>query len=302
MINITSFLKSIVTVFMSLLMTFLGNLGIATDHFDTYSAVQYGDSLVQVMDIYVPNDAAGKSENGAILFLHDGMFNSGSRSDMKNDCRTFTNSGYITAAMDYSFISQKGVSLFTMLDEITLAIQKLSDLSAEKGLNIKHLALAGKGAGGYLAMMYAYTNADYSAIDIEFVAAKAAPADFTPSIWQANYSDASIANLISSLSTVTVKTEDVTNNAANVAGAVAMISPTSAVRTGKKIPTVFAYAGKDSMVPIGNKAALEDALAAANVPNKSVYFDTSDHSMAIDMVHAAEYNNLITDYCNQYFK
>ena len=56
------------------------------------------------------------------------------------------------------------------------------------------------------------------------------------------------------------------------------------------------------MVPIGNKTSLENALAAANVPNKSVYFDTSDHSMSIDMVHAAEYNNLITDYCNQYFR
>lgn len=301
MASATAFLQRIFSVIMSFLMTFLGNFGIVSNHFDTYAAVKYGDAAAQVMDIYVPSGADKNSTNSAVLFLHGGMFNDGSRNDMKTDCRNLTNKGYVTAAMDYSYLNQDGVSMFTLLDEITLAIQKLAELSAEKGLNIKHLALAGNGAGGYLAMMYAYTNTDYAAIDIDFVAAKASPTDFSPAVWKGTYSDEALAKLISKLSTVTVKTEDVTNNAKNVRDAVSLISPAAAVRSGKPVPTLFAHGGKDRQVPYGNQGALENALKEKNVPYKYVDFPNSDSGMKLDIMQIAEYDEAMLNFCTKYF-
>jgi acetyl esterase/lipase len=84
--------------------------------------------------------------------------------------------GYATATMNYSPLNEEGVSLLTMQDEIDACIRHIVDFTADKGVHIRQMAIAGTSAGGHLAMMFAYHHTH--PLPLRFEAIKVGPADF----------------------------------------------------------------------------------------------------------------------------
>ncbi len=296
-------IQRIVSFLMSLLMPLLTSWGIAVKHFDKIENVKYDTSYA--MDVYMPNQVSGNASG--VLFLHDGNFKDGERGDMDNDCQIIANKGYVAATMDYALIAAKNnkTTLQTVMTEITNAIAALKSTAASKGVTLQKLALSGYGAGGYYALMYAYAYSAYATIDIQFVAVKGAPADFTYAIWKDVYSAADFAALVGALAGgLNLSADAFEKNTESARSVSASISPAAALDKTLgygKIPTLAAYAGNDAQVPYANLTSLEAALVKNKVPHTLVSFPNSAHDFKRDILQSAEYSDALSNFCTQYF-
>ena len=293
-------IERIFAALISFLMSVLSFFGIILPHYDTYPNIKYGESAMQTMDIYVPYDAEDNAENSAVIFLHGGMFKSGDKSEMIDECKTLADKGFITVTMDYSLIGgNTKISMRTMLEDIDNALDKLSDFSIEKGLNIKKIALAGNSAGGTLALYYSYYRSIYSQFDIAFAAAKTAPTDFDFSIWSDNYSKETFADLVSRLSGQQITGEEL--DSVKGKEICQNISPVKHLTSASKIPTLLGFAVKDTTVPYGNKASIENKLKEVKGSYDIIDFTNSNHDLSFDILQKADYDNLLLSYCQKYF-
>ena len=301
-------LQKIVSVLMSLLMTFLGSSGIVKKQYDTYANIAYGTSEQQMMDIYVPANAQLQTANAAVIYLHGGFFKDGSKADLVNSCETIANKGYIAVAMDYTLLNDKikSYSVFTMLEDLNSAILRLQEFSRENGLNIKKIALAGDSAGGYLAMMYAYGMGYRTAIDLAFIAVRVAPSDFSYDQWKSIQSDADYVAMINQFSGLGSLTQsDLTSNPTKVQEAANLISPVHYITKNTALPTLFAYAQKDNVVPYSNRTSMKDALDAAGAKYNYVDYSNAGHDLTSNwmtgLLQTADFSSLLSNYCSTYF-
>ena len=117
--------------------------------------IAFGNHERQKVDIYIPKTA--KSPCGLILYIHGGGWQEGDKSGHKPDCEYFCNLGYITAAMNYRFVSEE-ISIFDELDDISSALIKIKSELKTYGFELDKVILSGGSAGAHLALMYAYTR------------------------------------------------------------------------------------------------------------------------------------------------
>ncbi|HSN11064.1 MAG TPA: alpha/beta hydrolase, partial [Propionibacteriaceae bacterium] len=136
--------------------------------------ISYGRGASQKMDIcYPPTKSAS---TGAFLLIHGGSWASGDKSDFEGLCGVVARLGYVGATMNYRMLGEKA-TYADMLADIDLALATYSDTAREDGWPISKVALMGASAGGYLALMYAYTRRP--AIPVGFVVGLSTPTDFT---------------------------------------------------------------------------------------------------------------------------
>ncbi|MBI4901683.1 MAG: alpha/beta hydrolase, partial [Actinobacteria bacterium] len=136
--------------------------------------ISYGPSSSQVMDICYPPTRSATT--GAFLLIHGGSWSSGDKGDFESLCGVVAGLGYVGATMNYRMFNEKA-TYADMLADIDLALATYSDTAREDGWAISKVALMGASAGGYLALMYAYTR--HATIPIGFVVGLSAPTDFT---------------------------------------------------------------------------------------------------------------------------
>ena len=297
--------KKIMALFMSLFMSFLVSVGLAAPQDNNVSNLSYGSEASQVMDIYLPTGAEQKQSNSAVLLLHNGMFTSGSKSDLKSTCESIANRGYIAVALDYRLLNadQKAVTVFSILDDLTLAIRALKDYSTEKKLNINKIALAGDSAGGYYALMYAYSRIIYSPITISFVASRVAPADMAYSQWKDFYKDQQYVDLVNLMAGTSYKTADINSSTSSFSRTVLYLSPVYYLNRSS-VPTLFAYAPNDNVVPFANKDSLERNLTACGVAHDYIEYSSATHDLGNvwnTLLNTADFSDLLTTYCEKYF-
>ena len=70
-----------------------------------------------------------------------------------------------------------------MNNEIKNCVDAINQKCQELGYRVTGMATCGVSAGGTLAMNYAYTSGEYSAIPVKFVFQLAGPASFEPEHW-----------------------------------------------------------------------------------------------------------------------
>ena len=301
----SSGIQRIISYLIILLTLWLNSSGFIAKPYEKTSGVKYGDAAAQVMDVYLPKNASGNAS--AVLYLHDGNFKDGSKSGMEKECQIVANKGYVAAAMDYSlitkptFLKPNTTTLTTVLDDITAAIHTLKNTAAAKGINLKSLALAGTGAGGYYAMMYTVQRALYASIDIKFVAAKAAPAEFSYEMWKDTCSADDFAALVNALANVNLPASAYETNTASAVTACESVSVTKALaRFYDKLPFLTAFAAKDTTIPAATGAALDKALSDYGIPHSNVTYSNSDHALKNNISADAEYTELLLTYCSRY--
>lgn len=266
------------------------------ENYQVVTNIRYSDGERNIMDIYVPDSALSRPENGCILFIHGGSWTSGEKEDMADKCKDVAKQGYIAATMNYTLFKSElftKVTAFTMLDEIELAIKKIKAFSDENNLNITKLATSGYSAGAHLSMLFAYSRPEKSVIPLVFTANQVGPSDFSYEVW-----GDSAAGLVSSLSGTAVTEEMMLDNSAKEI--TESVSPAYFINKNS-VPSLFGYGGTDMIVPRGNAEAVKKAFENCGGTYDFILYPLSNHGLGLDPHKDAEYKALLTEYCKTYF-
>ncbi len=261
------------------------------------SGLVYDKSKNLKYDVFIPKDAKKDSNIPLMLFIHGGSWNSGRRQDLAYACRYYAKQGCIAATLDYSLISRRRpeVTIYTMLDEITRCIGALKEEMAKRGYRTPKIALGGFSAGGHLALLYSYSRAGESPIPIAFVCDKVGPSDFSEKAFGKKMS----ALLVSSGTGKKVAAADLQK--AEVRKLIDSLSPVAFV-TGKSVPTIFAYGGRDNLVKRHHRDVLAKALKENGVAHVEVDFPNSHHGMWSDPDKTEEFRKAVLRYCQTYME
>lgn len=292
MLQILQRIIAVILSSFSVISTFLG--GLSFEKYDVYENLVYGEAERNIMDIYVPESAYDNEHNGVILYIHGGSWTSGNKEDMAEKCIRFARKGYVTATMSYTLFTNDSfgkVTALTMCDEIGKAIEKIKNFTDEKNLNITKLAVSGYSAGAHLSMLYGFSRADESAIELVFTANQVGPSDFHAEVWGST-------GLASSLSGIEITDEMIENGEAEKV--INLVSPTAYV-TKDTVPSILAYGGTDMIVPSGNAERIKAAFENAGATHSYILYPISNHGLKLDPLCEMEYINTVEQYCKQYF-
>ncbi len=292
MLQILQRIIAVILSSFSVVSAFVGNLSF--EKYDVFEDLAYGEAERNTMDIYVPESAYDNEHNGVILYIHGGSWTSGNKRDMAEKCVRFARKGYITATMNYTLYADGlfgKVTALTMCDEIDKAIEKIKAFSEEKKLNITKLAVSGYSAGAHLSMLYGFSRADKSALELVFTANQVGPSDFHAEVWGST-------GLASMLSGLEITAEMKENGEAEKV--INLVSPTAYV-TKDTVPSILAYGGTDMIVPAGNAERIKAAFENAGAVHNYILYPLSNHGLGLDPLCEMEYINTVEQYCKDYF-
>lgn len=188
-----------------------------------------------------------------------------------------------------------------MNTEIKECVNAINEKCIELGYTLDGMATCGVSAGGTLAMNYAYTCADSSAIPVKFVFQLAAPADFEPDDWNILKK---VDNLDTDAEFLSMMTGvDITEKAIHSGEYkqyVDMISPARLV-SENSVPTLMGYGLKDHLVPGKLKYKLVSALEENGVQYDYFEFPHCNHGMYRDLNILEQFLKQSLVYCKTYF-
>ncbi len=288
--KILALYMTIVTVFGSLF-----GIGSYRTDYKVFSDVVYSDASERnVLDLYIPQAAYERAENGFILFIHGGSWVSGNKEDKAVVCIEAAAKGYIAATMSYTLCSGKAADTYsvdTVLDEISLAILKVKEFAAEQGIKITKVAPSGYSAGAHLAMLYSYSRADECPVELAFTANRVGPSDFSTEAWGS--SGPMLARTLAGRELAAKLNED---------EIIAYVSPVTYV-TKNSVPSLFAYGGLDVVVPAGNRKSILNAFDHAGAKYDFVFYPLNGHGLKINRITPAakQYSAKLFEYCEKYF-
>lgn len=267
-----------------------------------YPDLSYENEYGHQYDLYVPAGTDSSKNYQLILFIHGGSFNSGSKKDGEAWCKFYASKGYVAASIDYSLQTvHEDASLVRMNNEIRECVNAIAEKYSELNYALDGMATCGVSAGGTLAMNYAYTCADTSAIPVKFVFQLAAPADFTPEDWdilkKVNHLN-SDAEFLSMMTGINITDEIVRSG--EYESYLNGISPARLV-TENSVPTLMGYGLKDHLVPRELKYRLVDSLNKSGVQYDYFEFPNCNHGMYRDLDILEDFLNLSLEYCDRYF-
>ena len=294
-------LDKILAIYMTIV-TVLGSMlgaGPYSTDYEVFSDVVYSDASERnVLDVYLPKAAYEREENGFLLFLHGGSWAMGNKEDKAADCIEAAARGYVAATMSFTLrtgAAAESYSIDAVLDEIGLAIAKVRDFAAEKGVTITKVALSGYSSGAHLAMMYSYARVDESPVEIAFTANRVGPSDFSTEAW--GKAGPSLARSLAGQKIVEQFTAE--GRADEI---VAYVSPVTYV-TKDSVPSLFGYGALDVVVPAGNRKSILNAFQNAGATYDSVLYPLSGHGHKLNHITPAarKYTAKLFEYCEKYF-
>ncbi|MBQ6067635.1 MAG: alpha/beta hydrolase [Clostridia bacterium] len=292
--RIMAFYMTVITVLGSLL-----GIGAYNTDYEVFSDIAYSDASERnVLDLYIPAAAYDREENGFILFIHGGSWATGNKEDKAADCIEAAAKGYVAATMSFTLRSGEtadGYAIDTVLDEIGLAIAKVKEFAAEKGVNVTKVAPSGYSSGAHLAMMYSYARVDESPVAIAFTANRVGPSDFSAEAW--GPSGPSLARSLAGKEVVERFTAEGREDEI-----VAYVSPVTYV-TGDSVPSLFGYGALDVVVPAGNRESIVNAFKNAGAEYDFVFYPVSGHGLKLNHITPAakKYSATLFAYCEKYF-
>lgn len=144
--------------------------GVSLPEVESYamSYAKRGEDVVLQVDLYRPPDnapgLAGSIRHPLVLVLHDGNWESGSRTEQMNLNVYLTNHGYAVAAIDYRQGSSAPYP--AALDDLSDAIQYLKGLARNAKFDPGRIILLGRGSGAQLALLGAYRRLDPAIVGV----------------------------------------------------------------------------------------------------------------------------------------
>ena len=140
------------------------------------------------------------SNNSIILFIHGELWTKGDKEYIEPIADIYAQSGYITAVMDYTLLSddykEYNNNIFRILDEITSCINSIKNKLQKEGFNETKLdiALGGYSSGAHLALLYGYSMNNVS-LPIKFIIDISGPVTLEPQFWKKMKGNETLENI-----------------------------------------------------------------------------------------------------------
>ena len=115
----------------------------------------HGGSRNLMMDILQPESAVSSP---ALVFIHGGAWSGGKRQDYYVYTHHFASLGYVTATVSYRLSGEAPFP--AAVEDVKCALRYLRSHAEKYGIDPDRMAVVGGSAGGHLAMMAGYADAD----------------------------------------------------------------------------------------------------------------------------------------------
>lgn len=267
----------------------------------TYTDLAYGEKPANRFDLYVPNDRT-KDTYGLIVYLHAGGFTSGDKSGDASMLQWLCSLGYVTAGINYTLFGEENpdANIDTQSNEIKDSIPYVIEAAEKLGYRIDRMAMAGGSAGGCLALIYAYRDADAAPVPVRMVFEGVGPSSFYPEDWKCYGLDQNAEAAAGLFSQMTGKA--ITADLFGTEAYDELVKDTSALYwvDENTVPTVIAYGMYDKFQPYEGSVRLEEALDRYNIPHEYIVFEHSGHGLQNDNRRMVQYSEAILEYLNRY--
>lgn len=266
-----------------------------------YTDLAYGDEEANKFDLYVPADNT-KETYGLVVYLHAGGFTTGDKSDDAEMLQWLCSKGYVAAGINYTLRDDDhpDASVYSQSMEIKSSISAVVEAAVELGYNLDAMAIGGGSAGGTLAMLYAYRDADESPIPVTMLFEAVGPSSFYAEDWT-SYGLDQDAEAAAYLFGVMAGTE-ITADMLGTEEYEEAIKPISGYMwiTENSVPTVCAYGAYDKVCPFESAKWLVNALEENGVTHEYIEFPHSGHALQNDNKLYLQYMQTIEEYLAMY--
>jgi len=235
--------------------------------------VVYGTDERHVLEYaYLPSE----SPLPMVMLVHGGSWIGGDKSMMRSYRDVLVQQGYLYVSINYRLLLT-GATYVDMLNDLGLAIQFIRLNTSFFNLDTTQMALFGVSAGAHLSLLYAYSRT--SPIPIDYVVALVPPVDFSdPAFLTMGNQELQLFQINSLTGTNVADAEELETSGYPQAWLDA--SPITYAATA--VPSLFAYAGQDELIPSSNLPRLLAELDTFEKPYETLYFPNSGHSLSGD--------------------
>lgn len=271
---------------------------------DIHNDIAYGDEEANKFDIYLPKDNTKKTY-GLVVYLHAGGFTTGDKKDDVEMLKWLCAKGYVAVGINYTLRTDENEkSIYTQSMEIKSAIPKVIEEAEKLGYKIDKMAMSGGSAGGALALIYAYRDADEAPVPVKMVFEGVGPSSFYPEDWDCygfNSEEEEVRKAAAGLFSVMLGkeipvdmlgTEEYDEFTKDISALYWVDENT--------VPTVLAYGKYDKVQPYLGAVRLDKKLTEYNIPHEFIVFEHSGHGLQNDDKQAIEYMKKIIEYLDKY--
>ena len=272
------------------------NDSIGTVHKD----ISYGDKESNKFDLYVPKDNS-KENYGLIVYLHAGGFTSGDKSGDEEILKWLCSKGYVTAGINYTLrTNENNASVYSQSMEIKEAMPIVVEEAKKLGYNLNEMAISGGSAGGTLAMLYAYRDANESPIPVKMMFEMVGPSSFFAKDWDIYGLDKN-KEAAAGLFGVMLGSE-IDKDVIGTDKLQEVMKPISAYAwvDENSVPSVIAYGKYDKVCPFKTARHLVNALEENNVDYKYFEAEHSGHGLQNDDKIYQECMDTVVEYLDKY--
>ena len=268
----------------------------------SYTDLSYGEGDANKFDLYVPADKS-QDTYGLVVYLHAGGFTGGDKKEDTQILQWLCSKGYVAAGINYTLKNEtNGASVYSQSVEIRESIPYVISEAEKLRYKLDRMAISGGSAGGCLALIYAYRDADTSPLPVRMVFEAVGPGSFHVEDWGIfglDQSPEAAAGLFSVMSGQALTPEDITSGAYLEA-----VKPISADRwvTKDTVPSVLCYGAHDKMQPFAASKPLVAALEKNGVDHRYFIAEHSGHGLQNDNKVYMEYLDAVVEYLDKYMK
>ena len=286
----------IISIIMSAFLSFFNWIGVMLGMENTYKFenVSYGTHERHTLNLYIPAD---KESVGLVLMIHGGAWIGGDKADYAGEVERVLGMGYAVATVNYRYISDE-FDLIDVTDDIQLAVAKIKELSEKRGVEINKMVLTGVSAGGHLAMLYAYSRDDVSAIKPVAVLNYCGPTDLSD---DAYYFDNGLGDgeYVAQVLSWACGYKHTFATREEAREALWNVSPLKYVDENT-VPTVINHGMKDNIVPFSNAVSLRDKFDTLGVTYVFNAYPNSGHGLNEDAENTDKSYELYSEYLETY--
>ena len=265
-----------------------------------YKDISYGDKESNKFDLYVPKDNS-KENYGLVVYLHAGGFTTGDKSDDKQILQWLCSKGYVTAGINYTLrTDENNASVYSQSIEIKEAIPVVVEEAKKLGYNLDEMVISGGSAGGTLAMLYAYRDAEESPIPVKMMFEMVGPPSFFAEDWDTyglDKNNEAAAGLFGVMLGSEIDKEIIGTDELQE-----VMKPISAYAwiNENSVPSVIAYGTYDKVAPFKAVRHLVNALKESNVDYKYFEAPHSGHGLQNDSKVFEEFWETVVSYLDKY--
>ena len=265
--------------------------------------IAYGPGPAQKYDLYLPGDSARATK--LVVYIHAGGFRTGDKADDEQIAKWFASRGYVVATVNYTLSAEGNqANVMSMSHEIRRGVASAVEGARRRGYAVDAMAIGGGSAGGALAMIYAYRDAEQAPVPVRAVINLVGPASFDPVAWfeinDGFASDESAqggAAFVSMMTGETVSLEEMRSG--DYHRILRPITATALV-TADAPPSLLAFGALDKVAPFAASSDLEAALQRNRVPHDVFVFPRSGHGLNRAPAMSKALNAKIGEYLDRY--